>query len=135
MFLRLLRIKPDVGKKVLSENSLLKSISFDEPFLGEELVQEGKTSLVCRPFIFNTTFQIALTFFFFPLNNESCIFFLPPSAYDLPHRPNETQIFYGNMSKVILSLLGTVEASDSGQSEHTDFVRATQHHATDSDRY
>lgn len=42
--LRLLRIKPDVGKKVLSENSLLKSISFDEPFLGEELVQEGKTS-------------------------------------------------------------------------------------------
>lgn len=43
--LRLLRIKPDVGKKQ-SENSLLKSISFDEPFLGEELVQEGKIYLV-----------------------------------------------------------------------------------------
>ncbi|MCI4374421.1 hypothetical protein PGIGA_G00006070 [Pangasianodon gigas] len=93
-FRKLLHIKPDVGKKVLSENSLLKSISFDEPFLGEELVQE---------------------------------------AYDLPQRPNEAQIFYGNMSKVILSLQGTVEASDSGESEHIEFVRASQHHATDSD--
>ncbi|XP_060778074.1 centrosomal protein of 192 kDa isoform X3 [Neoarius graeffei] len=93
-FRKLLRIKPDVGKKALYENSLLKSISFDEPFLGEELVQE---------------------------------------AYDLPQRPNEAHIFYGNMSKVILSLLGTVEASDSGESEHIEFVRASQHHATDSD--
>ncbi|XP_027005077.2 centrosomal protein of 192 kDa isoform X2 [Tachysurus fulvidraco] len=93
-FRKLLRIKPDISKKVLSENSLLKGISFDEPFLGEELVQE---------------------------------------AYDLPQRPNEAQIFYGNMSKVILSLLGTVEASDSGESEHIEFVRASQHHATDSD--
>ncbi|XP_046702949.1 centrosomal protein of 192 kDa isoform X2 [Silurus meridionalis] len=93
-FRRLLRIKPDVSKKVLSENSLLKSISFDEPFLGEELVQE---------------------------------------AFDLPQRPNEAQIFYGNMNKVILSLLGTVEASDSGESEHIECVRASQHHAMDSD--
>ncbi|KAF5896116.1 centrosomal protein, partial [Clarias magur] len=93
-FRKLLRIQPEVGKKVLSENSLLKSISFDEPFLGEELVQE---------------------------------------AYDLPQRPNEAQIFYGNMSKVILSLLGTVEASDSGESEHVEFVQALKHHATDSD--
>ncbi|KAK3551397.1 hypothetical protein QTP70_016635 [Hemibagrus guttatus] len=92
-FRKLLRIKPEAGKKQ-SENSLLKSISFDEPFLGEELVQE---------------------------------------AYDLPQRPNEAQIFYGNISKVILSLLGTVEASDSGESEHIEFVRASQHHATDSD--
>ncbi|KAI5618124.1 centrosomal protein of 192 kDa isoform X2, partial [Silurus asotus] len=93
-FRRLLRIKPDVSKKVLSENSLLKSISFDEPFLGEELVQE---------------------------------------AFDLPQRPNEAQIFYGNMNKVILSLLGTVEASDLGESEHIECVRASQHHAMDSD--
>ncbi|XP_058246905.1 centrosomal protein of 192 kDa isoform X1 [Hemibagrus wyckioides] len=92
-FRKLLRIKPDVGKKQ-SDNSLLKSISFDESFLGEELVQE---------------------------------------AYDLPQRPNEAQIFYGNISKVILSLFGTVEASDSGESEHIEFVRASQHHATDSD--
>ncbi|XP_017329785.2 centrosomal protein of 192 kDa isoform X1 [Ictalurus punctatus] len=93
-FRKLLRIKPDVGKKVLSENSLLKSISFDEPFLGEELVQE---------------------------------------ACDLPQRPNEAQVFYGNMSKVILSLLGTVETSALAASDHIEFVRASQHHAMDSD--
>lgn len=56
-------------------------------------------------------------------------------AYDLPQRPNEAQIFFGNISKVILSLLGTTEASDSGESEHTEFGRASQHLATDSDRY
>ncbi|KAI4871290.1 hypothetical protein NFI96_019814 [Prochilodus magdalenae] len=93
-FRKLLRIKPEAGKKVLSENSLLKNISFDEPFLGEELVQE---------------------------------------SYDLPQRPNEGQIFYGNVNKVILSLLGTVEVSDSGESDHVDFVRPSQHHAPDSD--
>ncbi|XP_037393064.1 centrosomal protein of 192 kDa [Pygocentrus nattereri] len=93
-FRKLLRIKPEAGKKLLSENSLLKNISFDEPFLGEELVQE---------------------------------------SYDLPQRPNEGHIFYGNMSKVILSLLGTVEASDSGESDHVEVIRASQRHAPDSD--
>ncbi|XP_062847530.1 centrosomal protein of 192 kDa [Trichomycterus rosablanca] len=93
-FRKLLSIKPDAGKKVLSENSLLKSVSFDEPFLGEELVQE---------------------------------------AYDLPQRPNEAQIFYGNMSKVILSLLGTVKTAGSGESDQIELVRPSQHQATDSD--
>ncbi|XP_007250498.3 centrosomal protein of 192 kDa isoform X2 [Astyanax mexicanus] len=93
-FRKLLSIKPDAGKKVLSENSLLRNISFDEPFLGEELVQE---------------------------------------SYDLPQRPNEGQIFYGNMSKVMLSLFGTVEMSDSGESDLVDFVRPSQHHALNSD--
>ncbi|XP_066539103.1 centrosomal protein of 192 kDa [Hoplias malabaricus] len=93
-FRKLLRIKPEAANKVLSENSLLKNISFDEPFLGEELVQE---------------------------------------SYDLPQRPNEGQIFYGNMSKVILSLFGTVETSDSGESDHVEFVRPSQHIAKDSD--
>uniref|UniRef100_A0A8B9KIB4 Centrosomal protein 192 n=1 Tax=Astyanax mexicanus TaxID=7994 RepID=A0A8B9KIB4_ASTMX len=83
-FRKLLSIKPDAGKKVLSENSLLRNISFDEPFLGEELVQE---------------------------------------SHDLPQRPNEGQIFYGNMSKVMLSLFGTVEMSDSGESDLVEFVR------------
>ncbi|XP_076844541.1 centrosomal protein of 192 kDa [Brachyhypopomus gauderio] len=86
-FRNLLHIKPEAGKKVLSENSLLKNICFDEPFLGEELVQE---------------------------------------AYDLPQRPNEAHLFYGNLSKVILSLLGTGEMSDSGESDHTDCVRPSQ---------
>lgn len=46
MFLRLLQIKPEAGNKVLSENSLLKSIPFDEMFLGEEHVQEGKMTRI-----------------------------------------------------------------------------------------
>lgn len=66
------------------------------------------------------------------LNNESCIF---SPACDLPQRPNEAQVFYGNMSKVILSLLGTVETSALAASDHIEFVRASQHHAMDSDRY
>lgn len=43
---RLLQIKPEAGNKVLSENSLLKTIPFDEMFLGEEQVQEGKMARI-----------------------------------------------------------------------------------------
>ncbi|XP_056098756.1 centrosomal protein of 192 kDa [Rhinichthys klamathensis goyatoka] len=93
-FRKLLQIKPEAGNKVLSENSLLKSIPFDEMFLGEEQVQE---------------------------------------AYDLPQRPNEAQIFYGNMSKVMLSLFGTVEMSDSGESDHMESIRPSQRQASESD--
>ncbi|XP_016418921.1 centrosomal protein of 192 kDa isoform X3 [Sinocyclocheilus rhinocerous] len=93
-FRKLLQIKPEAGNKVLSENSLLKSIPFDEMFLGEEQVQE---------------------------------------AYDLPQRPNEAQIFYGNMSKVMLSLFGTMEMSDSGESDHMESVRPSQRHTSESD--
>lgn len=46
LFLRLLQIKPEAGNKVLSENSLLKNIPFDEMFLGEEHVQEGKMTRI-----------------------------------------------------------------------------------------
>uniref|UniRef100_A0A9J8D3K7 Centrosomal protein 192 n=1 Tax=Cyprinus carpio carpio TaxID=630221 RepID=A0A9J8D3K7_CYPCA len=93
-FRKLLQIKPEAGNKVLSENSLLKSIYFDEMFLGEEQVQE---------------------------------------AYDLPQRPNEAQIFYGNMSKVMLSLFGAMEMSDSGESDHMESVRPSQRHTCESD--
>ncbi|XP_043116240.1 centrosomal protein of 192 kDa isoform X2 [Puntigrus tetrazona] len=93
-FRKLLQFKPEAGNKVLSENSLLKSMPFDEMFLGEEQVQE---------------------------------------AYDLPQRPNEAQIFYGNMSKVILSLFGTMELSDSGESDHMESVRPLQRHTSESD--
>ncbi|XP_058602030.1 centrosomal protein of 192 kDa isoform X3 [Onychostoma macrolepis] len=93
-FRKLLQIKPEAGNKVLSENSLLKNIPFDEMFLGEEQVQE---------------------------------------AYDLPQRPNEAQIFYGNMSKVMLSLFGTMEMSDSGESDHMESVRPSQRHTSESD--
>ncbi|XP_056618795.1 centrosomal protein of 192 kDa isoform X1 [Triplophysa dalaica] len=93
-FRKLLQIKPEAGRKVLSENSLLKNIPFDEMFLGEEQVQE---------------------------------------AYDLPQRPNEAQIFYGNMSKVMLCLFGTMEMSDSGESDHTESVRPSQRQTSESD--
>uniref|UniRef100_A0A672PXX5 Centrosomal protein 192 n=1 Tax=Sinocyclocheilus grahami TaxID=75366 RepID=A0A672PXX5_SINGR len=93
-FRKLLQIKPEAGNKVLSENSLLTSIHFDEMFLGEEQVQE---------------------------------------AYDLLQRPNEAQIFYGNMSKVMLSLFGTMEMSDSGESDHMESVRPSQRHTSESD--
>lgn len=56
------------------------------------------------------------------------------SAYDLPQRPNEAQIFYGNMSKVMLSLFGTVELSDSGESDHMESIRPSQRQASESDR-
>ncbi|KAI1894106.1 hypothetical protein AGOR_G00112410 [Albula goreensis] len=39
-FRRFLQGKPDAGQKVLSENSLLKNINFNEQFLGEEQVTE-----------------------------------------------------------------------------------------------
>uniref|UniRef100_A0A8C1PIS9 Centrosomal protein 192 n=1 Tax=Cyprinus carpio TaxID=7962 RepID=A0A8C1PIS9_CYPCA len=93
-FRKLLQIKPEAGNKVLSENSLLKSIPFDEMFLGEDQVQE---------------------------------------AYDLPQRPNEAQIFYGNMNKVMLSLFGTMEMSDSGESDHMESVRPSQRLTSESD--
>lgn len=39
---RLLQSKPEVARKALSDNSLLKNIDFNEKFLGEEYVAEGK---------------------------------------------------------------------------------------------
>lgn len=39
---RLLQSKPEVARKALSDNSLLKNIDFSEKFLGEEYVAEGK---------------------------------------------------------------------------------------------
>ncbi|XP_045082076.1 centrosomal protein of 192 kDa isoform X2 [Coregonus clupeaformis] len=78
-FRRLLLSKPEAGRKILSENSLLKGLNFNERFLGEEQVLE---------------------------------------AYDLPQSPNQAQLFYGNLSKVVLSVLGSTETLDSGESDH-----------------
>uniref|UniRef100_A0A667ZNW0 Centrosomal protein 192 n=1 Tax=Myripristis murdjan TaxID=586833 RepID=A0A667ZNW0_9TELE len=92
--LRLLQSKPEAGRKVLSENSLLKNIDFNEKFLGEEQVTE---------------------------------------TYDLPQRPNEAHIFYGNMSKVVVSLLGSTNNSDSGESDHAELLQPSAHHASETD--
>lgn len=32
-------------------------------------------------------------------------------AFDLPQRPNEAHIFYGNMSKIVVSLLGSAKTT------------------------
>ncbi|XP_045569519.1 LOW QUALITY PROTEIN: centrosomal protein of 192 kDa [Salmo salar] len=76
-FRRLLLSNPEAGRKILSQNSLLKGLNFNERFLGEEQVLE---------------------------------------AYDLPQSPNQAQLFYGNLSKVVLSVLGSTETLDSGRS-------------------
>ena len=46
---RLLLSKPKAASNMLSENSLLKDLNFDERFLGEEMVIEGKEQFTkCR---------------------------------------------------------------------------------------
>ncbi|KAL3981235.1 OTU domain-containing protein 7 [Sarotherodon galilaeus] len=84
---RLLQSKPEVARKALSDNSLLKNIDFNEKFLGEENVAE---------------------------------------ACDLPQRPNEAHIFYGNMSKVVVSLLGSTKNTDFEESEHALLLPSAQ---------
>ncbi|XP_008290130.1 centrosomal protein of 192 kDa isoform X2 [Stegastes partitus] len=91
---RLLQSKPEVVRKALSENSLLKNIDFNEKFLGEENVTE---------------------------------------TYDLPQRPNEAHIFYGNMSKVVVSLLGSAKSRDCEESEHTELLLPTARHGSETD--
>ncbi|XP_070768017.1 centrosomal protein of 192 kDa [Enoplosus armatus] len=80
---RLLQSKPEAARKALSDNSLLKSIDFNEKFLGEENVTE---------------------------------------TYDLPQRPNEAHIFYGNMSKIVVSLLGSTKSTNCEESDHTELL-------------
>ncbi|XP_042565135.1 centrosomal protein of 192 kDa isoform X2 [Clupea harengus] len=81
---RFRRSKP---QRVHSDDSVLKNISFEESFLGEDEVHE-----VC----------------------------------DLPLRPSDGQIFFTNMTKVALSLLGTTDTTHSV--DHTSL-----HHGSESD--
>ncbi|XP_035802018.2 centrosomal protein of 192 kDa isoform X3 [Amphiprion ocellaris] len=91
---RLLQSKPEVVRKALSENSLLKNIDFNEKFLGEENVTE---------------------------------------TYDLPQRPNEAHIFYGNMSKVVVSLLGSTNSRDCEESERSELLLPSTRHSSETD--
>nr|XP_032647898.1 centrosomal protein of 192 kDa-like isoform X1 [Chelonoidis abingdonii] len=79
--------KPEAAKHILPENSMLRNITFDEEFQGEQLVTE---------------------------------------VYDLPQRTNDIELFYGNMRKVILSVVG--DARDSS------CKRESQGHSLESDR-
>uniref|UniRef100_A0A8C3SYV5 Centrosomal protein 192 n=1 Tax=Chelydra serpentina TaxID=8475 RepID=A0A8C3SYV5_CHESE len=83
--------KPEAAKQILPENSMLRIITFDEEFQGEQLVTE---------------------------------------VYDLPQRTNDIELFYGNIRKVILSVVG--DARDS--SFKRDCLQQSPGHSLESDR-
>ena len=60
--------------------------------------------------------------------------FPPTTAFDLPQRPNEGHVFYGNMSKVVLSLLGTTSRPEPGDVEGAEPVQHSAGHAAESHR-
>ncbi|KAM9353963.1 centrosomal protein of 192 kDa [Symphorus nematophorus] len=54
-------------------------------------------------------------------------------TYDLPQRPNEAHIFYGNMSKIVVSLLGSTKSTDYEQSDHTELLLPSARRSSDTD--
>ncbi|XP_065441293.1 centrosomal protein of 192 kDa isoform X8 [Chrysemys picta bellii] len=80
--------KPEAAKQILPQNSILRNITFDEEFQGEQLVTE---------------------------------------VYDLPQRTNDIELFYGNMRKVILSVVGD-------SSFKRDCLQQSPGHSLESDR-
>uniref|UniRef100_A0A8C3IZE6 Centrosomal protein 192 n=1 Tax=Chrysemys picta bellii TaxID=8478 RepID=A0A8C3IZE6_CHRPI len=73
--------KPEAAKQILPQNSILRNITFDEEFQGEQLVTE---------------------------------------VYDLPQRTNDIELFYGNMRKVILSVVGDSSFKRDSEPGNTD---------------
>uniref|UniRef100_A0A4W6EYV6 Centrosomal protein 192 n=1 Tax=Lates calcarifer TaxID=8187 RepID=A0A4W6EYV6_LATCA len=61
--------------------------------------------------------------------------FILPLVCDLPHRPNEAHIFYGNMSKVVVSLLGSTKSTDCEERDHTELQLPSARHGSETDRY
>uniref|UniRef100_H3D713 Centrosomal protein 192 n=1 Tax=Tetraodon nigroviridis TaxID=99883 RepID=H3D713_TETNG len=53
-------------------------------------------------------------------------------AFDLPQRPNEAHIFYGNMSKIVVSLLGCAK-STCEQDEHAEALPPSARRSTQTD--
>uniref|UniRef100_A0AAV2MAU7 Centrosomal protein of 192 kDa n=1 Tax=Knipowitschia caucasica TaxID=637954 RepID=A0AAV2MAU7_KNICA len=45
---------------------------------------------------------------------------LVTETYDLPLRPNEAHLFYGNMSKVVVCLMGSTKGLESVENSHSD---------------
>lgn len=60
--------------------------------------------------------------------------FPPPVAFDLPQRPNEAHIFYGNMSKIVVSLLGCAK-STCDQDEHAEALPPPARRSSQTDGY
>lgn len=50
---------------------------------------------------------------------DLCYFFI---AFDLPQRPNEAYIFYGHISKVAVSLLGSTYSRPCEQSNSSEMM-------------
>lgn len=72
---------------------------------------EKRTSLKVGRFL-----KSFISFLRLPRNKPNTILsqnkhLLFPTAFDLPQRPNEAHIFYGNMSKIVVSLLGSARTS------------------------
>lgn len=59
----------------------------------------------------------------------------PSAACDLPLRPNEAHIFYSNMSKVLVSLLGRTRSADREESEHDKPQLPSDSHSLQTERY
>ncbi|KAM4906267.1 centrosomal protein of 192 kDa [Sylvia borin] len=72
---RAVTYKPEVEKRVIPENNLLRNAVFDEEFPGEQLVTE-----IC----------------------------------DVPRETNDIHLFYGNMQKVLLSVVGYSSCDEDG---------------------
>ncbi|XP_067365426.1 centrosomal protein of 192 kDa isoform X1 [Channa argus] len=54
-------------------------------------------------------------------------------TYDLPLRPNEANIFYANMSKVVVSLLGSTKSTGCNDEEHTQLPLPFARHGSETD--
>lgn len=55
-------------------------------------------------------------------------------AFDLPQRPNEAHIFYGNMSKIVVSVLGSAK-STCEQDEHAEVPPPSARRSSQTDGY
>uniref|UniRef100_A0A665TA93 Centrosomal protein 192 n=1 Tax=Echeneis naucrates TaxID=173247 RepID=A0A665TA93_ECHNA len=60
---------------------------------------------------------------------------LAPSQFVLKERTQEAHIFYGNMSKVVVSLLGSTTNMDSEGKDHTELELPRARHGSETDRY
>uniref|UniRef100_A0A8C6TWB5 Centrosomal protein 192 n=1 Tax=Neogobius melanostomus TaxID=47308 RepID=A0A8C6TWB5_9GOBI len=55
--------------------------------------------------------------------------------YDLPLWPNEAHLFYGNMSKVVVSLMGSTNGMEPVENSHSDESLPSSRRSSASDRY
>ncbi|XP_037533103.1 centrosomal protein of 192 kDa [Nematolebias whitei] len=54
-------------------------------------------------------------------------------AYDLPQRPNEAHLFYSNMSKLLVSLLGRTKSEDGDKHEQSKLLMSSAGHSSETE--